>query len=243
MTVWMAYNNGPGKVLPLTNFCRPPTVPKLIHSEETEDTVSFVAVKARQQPKKSREQNNTDPMEDESNDERVDTYSKLFLCPEQGCIKSFHTYSSLERHLHCDNHTYGDFLTPQQIASFFSRLAKKRRENTAGDKDNEERGDGDDNDYEEDDLNKKDFEKRKGQEIEELSASLIDAIGLKHPIMFDRHNICELTNQRKLSKFSVYMLQEICSSFELNITDSTGKRKFKKPYIDLLEKLVQSCGC
>ncbi|CAB3981551.1 SURP and G-patch domain-containing 1 [Paramuricea clavata] len=106
MTVWMAYNNGPGKVLPLTNFCRPPTVPKLIHSEETEDTVSFVAVKARQQPKKSREQNNTDPMEDESNDEKVDTYSKLFLCPEQGCIKSFHRYSSLERHLHCDNHTY-----------------------------------------------------------------------------------------------------------------------------------------
>ncbi|CAB4042341.1 SURP and G-patch domain-containing 1, partial [Paramuricea clavata] len=106
MTVWIAYNNGPGKVLPLTNFCRPPTVPKLIHSEETEDTVSFVAVKARQQPKKSREQNNTDPMEDESNDERVDTYSKLFLCPEQGCIKSFHRYSSLERPLHCDNHTY-----------------------------------------------------------------------------------------------------------------------------------------
>ena len=54
----------------------------------------------------------------------------------------------------------GDFLTLQQIASF-SQLAKKRRENTAGDKDNGESGHGDDNYYEEDDLNKKDFEKDK----------------------------------------------------------------------------------
>ena len=316
MTVRMAYNIGPGKVIPLTNFCQSSTVPKLIYSKETEDAVSFVTVKARQQPKESHKQNCADPNEDESKDESVDTCSKLFLCPEQGCLKSFQRYSSLEKHLHFENHNYvlehetlydkamklyatkteegsrenlestendglpksdtgpqlqkgwalktyskrkrfsdiqkkflldvfdageqtgqkadpadvskamrsarnsdgsrlfgkSDFLTPQQIASFFSRLAKKRRGNAAGDKDNKDGDVENDGDCEEDDVNRKDFQKREEQEIEQLSASLIDAIGLKHPIMFDRHNICELTSQRKLSKFSVCMVQEICAS-------------------------------
>ncbi len=106
MTVRMAYNIGPGKVIPLTNFCQSSTVPKLIYSKETEDAVSFVTVKARQQPKESHKQNCADPNEDESKDESVDTCSKLFLCPEQGCLKSFQRYSSLEKHLHFENHNY-----------------------------------------------------------------------------------------------------------------------------------------
>ena len=135
-----------------------------------------------------------------------------------------------------------DFLTPQQITSFFSRLAKKRRENAAGDKDKEHRDDRGEDNYEEDKVNKNDFQQRKEEEIEALSVTLMDTFGLKHPITFDKHNICELNSQRKVSKFSVSLLQEICTSLELDVSSITGKQKFKKPYIDLLEELVHSQG-
>ena len=34
--------------------------------------------------------------------------------------------------------------------------------------------------------------------------------------MFEKYNICEIVCQSKLSKFSVQMLQEICSTLELD---------------------------
>ncbi len=47
MKVWLAYNTGPGKVLPLSDFVLPLSVPRIIHKNETEGVVSFVKVKAR----------------------------------------------------------------------------------------------------------------------------------------------------------------------------------------------------
>ena len=62
-----------------------------------------------------------------------------------------------------------------------------------------------------------------------------------HPIVYDAHNICDLVKNSKLSTFSIKMLQDICSSFGLDVSKITIKRK--KPHIDLLTNLVMGCKC
>ena len=95
----MAYNTGPGKALPLANFCQPSTLPKLIHCQETNDAVSLITVKSRQQTEQTREQQGNDPIQDEINVERAKRCTKLFLCLVEDCIMSFQKYSFLEKHM------------------------------------------------------------------------------------------------------------------------------------------------
>ena len=119
-------------------------------------------------------------------------------------------------------------------------MAKKRRINAAKDSAGDDCDD--DNDNEDDDeINTREFEENREKETQELSLTLIETIGLKHPIMYDKHNICQLSTQKKLSKFTVKTLKEICISLELDISDITKKQK--KPYLDLLDNLVCSCSC
>ena len=66
-------------------------------------------------------------------------------------------------------------------------------------------------------------------------------MSIQHPIMYDTHNICEIVACSRLSKFTVQMLQDICSFYQLDISSIYIKRK--KPYIDLLTDLVQNCSC
>jgi len=42
----------------------------------------------------------------DSDEESSEKRSGLFHCPEEGCVKSFQQYSSLEKHLDCDTHKY-----------------------------------------------------------------------------------------------------------------------------------------
>ena len=44
--------------------------------------------------------------EKDSDEESSEKRSGLFYCPEEGCVKSFQQYSSLEKHLDCDTHKY-----------------------------------------------------------------------------------------------------------------------------------------
>ena len=62
-----------------------------------------------------------------------------------------------------------------------------------------------------------------------------------HPIVYNSFNICELVQKSKLSSFSIKMLQEICSSFGLDISNIKIKRK--QPYINILRDLVKGCKC
>ncbi len=86
-----------------------------------------------------------------------------------------------------------EYLTAKQIASFFSRLARKRRGAQVGESKEEEL----ETQLEEDG-------------IENLARNIINEIGLIHPIMFDTYNLSDLATGSKLSKFSISMLQEIC---------------------------------
>lgn len=65
-------------------------------------------------------------------------------------------------------------------------------------------------------------------------------LALKRPIVYDIYNLCELASQKKLSDFSIEVLKDICTSFGIDLSDVTVRRK--KPYIDKLHSLCQECS-
>ena len=73
--------------------------------------------------------------------------------------------------------------------------------------------------------------------MEELVSDAVRELAPKHPIVYDAYNLCELASQKKLSDFSIAVLKDICSSFDIDLSDVTVRRK--KPYI---EKLVALRG-
>ena len=62
-----------------------------------------------------------------------------------------------------------------------------------------------------------------------------------HPILFKDYSIFELVKNFQLSKFSIKMLIDICTSFGLDISRVTVKRK--KLYVDMITSLVMGCLC
>ena len=86
-----------------------------------------------------------------------------------------------------------EFLTPQQIANFFSRLSAKRVLPTDDEAEDEIQGD----------LRKATEEKN----LQDLSKQVLNEVSIQHPIMYDTYNICDCVSQSKLDKFSISVLQ------------------------------------
>ena len=118
-----------------------------------------------------------------------------------------------------------DFLSSRQIAGFFSRTAAKKKLNA----------DFDDNDDIQ--LQQELFD----TDLQEVKIKVIDEIAVQHPIMFENFDICKMSSESKLSKLSLSILQDICSSFQLDTSHIKGR--LKKPYIQLLEEMVANCRC
>ena len=113
-----------------------------------------------------------------------------------------------------------EYLTAKQITSFFSRLARKRRAAQVG----------------ESKVEGEELEAQVEEEgIENLVKNIINEIGVIHHIMFDTYDFCDLATTSKLSKFSISMLQEICTFYDLDTSFIKAKRK--KPYIEVLKIL------
>ena len=118
--------------------------------------------------------------------------------------------------------TSEDYLTTNQIAGFFSRLASKK--SLAEDE-------------QQTDIEVAVYEANRDELVKEVTHELAP----KHPIVYDMYNLCELSLQKKLSDFSITMLKDICIFFEIGTSDVTVRRK--KPYINKLQLLCQSCEC
>ncbi|CAH3124606.1 unnamed protein product [Pocillopora meandrina] len=78
---------------------------------------------------------------------------------------------------------------------------------------------------------------------QEMRDNIVTSMSIQnaHPIVYDSLNICELVQKSKLASFSIKLLQEICSSFGLDISNIKIKRK--QPYINILRELVKGCKC
>ena len=116
-----------------------------------------------------------------------------------------------------------DFLTAKQISGFFSRLAAKKSLNEC-------------------DLIADVENAAREADLEALSAEVERQLGQTHPIVYDSHNLCELASKEKLDKFSLTVLESICTYFAIDTLDVTGRRA-KRPYIDKLKSLCDECEC
>jgi len=116
-----------------------------------------------------------------------------------------------------------DYLTPLQITSFFSRQSSKKSKSAAQADDNI------------DDCAAEEIA------IEEMRNKVMSEIGITHPITYDTYNICDIVSSGHISKFSIRMLQVICSHFEIDTSKIKTTRK--KGYLELITNLAKSCTC
>lgn len=65
----------------------------------------------------------------------------------------------------------------------------------------------------------------KEKEFNQMQEEVLNKISIKHPIVYDMYNICDMVSMNKLSKFSIAVLQEICIYSILNLTSQVCKRK------------------
>ena len=335
LRVWKAYNIGPGKLIQWEKLDVQPNaeIPRLsaIDCGTCGEKAQFKTITSKKAKIPPKQANSTSPSDSPSSEESSSDESNvgLFSCPEEGCIKRYQRFSSLQWHLDCGRHhlaieneslfdraivgyserldvqtgsvpniptelsklrsvenlllpmgwalrssqlkrtrftanqkdyltkkfdlgeisgrksdpesvarammaardiegnrlfTSAEFLTSQQVASFFSRLAAKRRlpDVTSG-------SDGEADDAETESA------------LQELSNAVMREVSLEHPIVYDCYNICDLISSSKLSSFSVQMLKEFCNFFEIDTSHVKVKRK--KPYLDLLVAFGKNCSC
>ena len=93
--------------------------------------------------------------------------------------------------------TRGEFLTAQQIQSYFSRQAGKLRHQHAED----------DNDQE---------AAVEQQQYWDTRTEVIQQVQLQHPVTYDSFDLCAMYHENKLNQFRVAMLKHICEYFDVN---------------------------
>ena len=118
-----------------------------------------------------------------------------------------------------------EWLTKNQINSYFSRLASAKRKL---------QDDVDDRVELEDILGEQEENSR-----QLLINSIIEKIGLRHPICYDVSNLCEYCKGSKLSKFNVVMLKAILKNFDILFKSKDRK----KDLVEHLAAFVQKCPC
>jgi 2C-methyl-D-erythritol 2,4-cyclodiphosphate synthase len=79
--------------------------------------------------------------------------------------------------------------------------------------------------------------------MQEMQRDVLISVDIQHPIICDRYNLCDLVSdsENKLDKLKIVILQDICSSLQIDTSDIKVKRK--KPYIDLIVSVVSKCSC
>ena len=120
-----------------------------------------------------------------------------------------------------------EWLTKNQIKSYFSRMASARRKG-------QETDDVDDQ-AELEDIPGEEEENSRQQVI----SNIIEEIGLRHPIFYDVYDLCEYQKGSKLSNFNVVMLKAILKNFDI----SFKSKDRKKDLVEHLAAFVQKCPC
>ncbi|KXJ26035.1 hypothetical protein AC249_AIPGENE6462, partial [Exaiptasia diaphana] len=119
---------------------------------------------------------------------------------------------------------YDEFLSPQQIKSYFSRSFAKKKAGSMGRAENAD-------------------EKACEDQIHYSSARdhILRECQIAHPIIYDTLNLCQMHEKDKLKKLSVALLRHICMFFEFEVESLSQSRK--APYLALISELVKGCTC
>lgn len=121
--------------------------------------------------------------------------------------------------------TVTEFLTPQQIQSYFSRTARKIKKGR-----------------QQPDLDQYDLEAAEEERAYHgCHEAVLRECQLVHPIVYDNHNICHLVSTGRLKNLTISTLRLMCEYFHMDVESITAKRKL--PYATYLSDLVKSCSC
>lgn len=127
-----------------------------------------------------------------------------------------------------------EWLSKAQIQGFFSRISAKMKHSSA-----KEVSRGHDSDELDDDIDEEYADKIDEQRLEETSEAVVAVVGVKHPVMYDVYNLCEMAYEKKLSLFKVKMLREMCNHFEI----PSKTRDSKSDLVRKLSEMVSDCSC
>ena len=112
LRVWKVYKIGPGKLIQWEKLDVQPNaeIPRLsvIDCDTCGETAQFKTVASKKAKIPPKQANTTAPSDLPSSDESSSDESNvgLFSYPEEGCIKRYQRFSSLQRHLDCGRHCY-----------------------------------------------------------------------------------------------------------------------------------------
>ena len=100
---------------------------------------------------------------------------------------------------------------------FFATLSAERKQT-----DGKETSSGDDEPDENEELAEEYASLTDEQMLEKASVAVQSEIGVKHLVMYDVYNLCEMAFENRLSFFKVKMLREMCKHFEIpsNLRDT-----------------------
>ena len=97
--VWRAYGIGDGKLIPTDKLhCPSPSDLPTLTGVTRSYSSAFTSVNERRIKASVRDPD--PPVHFEEEDSNV----AIFSCPEEGCVKTFERYSSMQRHLDCGKH-------------------------------------------------------------------------------------------------------------------------------------------
>ncbi|KAK3733835.1 hypothetical protein QZH41_007142 [Actinostola sp. cb2023] len=107
--VWRAFNVGPGRLVPWANFQVSTTqLGNLEILQPPSSTLvtghTFRTVRHRHAKEASLKPSEEDKVCTESSEEEDEGEGMLFTCPEEGCIKAYNTFTSLQNHLGTGKH-------------------------------------------------------------------------------------------------------------------------------------------
>ncbi|KAK3735997.1 hypothetical protein QZH41_018257 [Actinostola sp. cb2023] len=112
-----------------------------------------------------------------------------------------------------------EFLTAQQIQSYFSRKAAKPQQQTVEDE----------------------GAAREQQQYCETRAAVQRDVGLQHPITYDHYDLCAMHTSQKLNHLSLALLRLVCEHLDIDISHIKAQRK--APYTALLTSVPEECSC
>ena len=129
--VWRAYKIGPEKLIRWETLNIQPTaeVPLLSEVEHGSygEKPNFKTIRSKKPESPPKQASNTDPSDSVSSNESSTEESNFGLlpCSEEGCIKRYQRYSSLQQHLDCGKHhrvIENESLLDRAIAGYSERL-------------------------------------------------------------------------------------------------------------------------
>ncbi|KAI8493831.1 hypothetical protein Bbelb_281780 [Branchiostoma belcheri] len=117
-----------------------------------------------------------------------------------------------------------EFLTSQQVSSYFSRLAAKRRKTAADAED----------------------EQQDAAMIEHINSNIqqgvLNDVQLSHPIVYDTYNLCDFSKRGDLYELGITLLRSICEHFDIDVSTVTDRRR-KSAFVAKIQEFLRFCPC